>query len=100
LSCWSDSGENRWRRTMKWRPMRTEVLPVRIGAALAHSSGVTRGLDPIGAKLRGCPGRCAAWSLKGVTPVFAGYGAMMRSRPGTVKDTAFATVHILSFGSA
>ena len=31
--------------------------------------GVTRGPDPIGAKLSACPGRCAAWSIKGVYSV-------------------------------
>jgi hypothetical protein len=32
-------------------------------------SGVTRGLGPIGANLSACPGRCAAWSIKGVYSV-------------------------------
>jgi hypothetical protein len=29
-------------------------------------TSVARGLDPIGAKISACPGRCAAWSIKGV----------------------------------
>ena len=32
-------------------------------------TSVARGLDPMGAKTSACPGRCAAWSIKGVYSV-------------------------------
>ena len=48
-----------------------------------------RGSGPIGAKIARVPG---AAQHGGATPVFAGYGGMMRCRPGIVGNTAFAKV--------
>ena len=52
----------------------------------------TRGSSPIGAKIRECPGRSAARALRAFTPVFAGYGRVVRCRPGIVTHTTFAKV--------
>jgi hypothetical protein len=55
-------------------------------------NGGHRGLGPIGAKIRGVSRAPRSASLRAFTPVFAGYGRVVRCRPGIVTHTAFAKV--------
>ena len=80
-----------WRREGGHGEGRTKAAPVRIDSALAHSpaspfSGVTARACPIGAKISACPGRCAAWSIKGVYARLRGLGGMMRCRHRDRRD--------------